>query len=263
MIHVVAIQKQNQQKNAEKEPLFNFQSTDEYLHGLVKSKSIFSLFLLVLISIAVVYIPYGATLKIWLRDVPIVLKSIIKALVYTGPIAVVFCYVFKDTIKQLFQKMSLRQHRTCLIAALFLVVLRVLWASCISHLLFIEPVTNVGINKQSGQDLILSIPGLLIQLLGENIMFISFLLFWYKCMNCIKIFRGKVVMISMLLAGITFGMMHLTAYQFNLLQCLLLIGIPATTHLLWFTLYKNAHMAYWLHVYYDLILMGCGILVSN
>ena len=31
-------------KNAEKEPLFNFQSTDEYLHGLVKSKSIFSLF---------------------------------------------------------------------------------------------------------------------------------------------------------------------------------------------------------------------------
>ncbi|QWH64239.1 hypothetical protein EXW39_29790 (plasmid) [Bacillus mycoides] len=50
------------------------------------------------------------------------LKSIIKGLVYTGPIAVVFCYVFKDTIKQLFQKMSLRQHRTCLIAALFLVV---------------------------------------------------------------------------------------------------------------------------------------------
>jgi hypothetical protein len=45
VIHVVAIQKQNQQKNAEKRAiLFNFQSTDEYLHGLVKSKSIFSLF---------------------------------------------------------------------------------------------------------------------------------------------------------------------------------------------------------------------------
>ncbi|TKI79876.1 hypothetical protein FC701_30250, partial [Bacillus mycoides] len=88
MIHMLAIQKQDQQKNIEKEPLFNSQSIDEYLHGLVKSKSIFSLCLLVLISIAVVYIPYGATLKIWLKDIPIVLKSIIKALVYTGPIVV-------------------------------------------------------------------------------------------------------------------------------------------------------------------------------
>ena len=87
--------------------MFNFQSIDEYLHGLVKSKSIFSLCLLVLINIAVVYIPYGATLKIWLKDIPIVLKSIIKAFVYTGPIVVVFCYLFRDVMKELFQKCRL------------------------------------------------------------------------------------------------------------------------------------------------------------
>ena len=103
----VGYPKQNQQKNIEKEPLFNFQSIDEYLHGLVKSKSIFSLCLLVLINIAVVYIPYGATLKIWLKDIPIVLKSIIKAFVYTGPIVVVFCYLFRDVMKELFQKCRL------------------------------------------------------------------------------------------------------------------------------------------------------------
>ena len=52
---MLAIQKQNQQKNIEKEPLFNFQSIDEYLHGLVKSKSIFSLCLLVLINCGGIY----------------------------------------------------------------------------------------------------------------------------------------------------------------------------------------------------------------
>ena len=259
MIHVVAIQKQNQQKNIEKEPLFNFQSIDEYLYGLVKSKSIFSLCLLVLISIAVVYIPYGATLNIWLKDIPIVLKSIIKALVYTGPIVVVFCYLFRDAMKELFQKMSFRQHMICVIAAIVLIVLGLYWVLFLNSVISINPATNV-MNKKSEQEILLSIPGVFIQLLGENIMFISFLLFWYKCMKYLKTSSKLIVVVSIFLAGITFGVMHLTAYQFNILQCILIIGIPATTHLLWFVKYRNMHMAYWLHVYYDLILILWGVL---
>ncbi|WP_257155475.1 hypothetical protein [Bacillus cereus] len=256
---MLAIQKQNQKVISKKKPLFDLQDVDEYLHSLVKSKSIFSLSILVLISIAVVYIPYGATLKLWLKDVPILLKSIIKALVYTGPIVVVFCYVFKDAMKQLFQKMSFRQHMICVIVAIVLILFGLYWVLFLNSLISINPATNV-MNKKSEQEILLNIPGVFIQLLGENIMFISFLLFWYKCMKYIKISNKMIVITSILLAGITFGMMHLTAYQFNVLQCVLIIGIPATTHLLLFAKYRNVHMAYWLHVYYDLILILWGVL---
>ncbi len=37
--------------------------------------------------------------------------------------------------------------------------------------------------------------------------------------------------------------MALTAYQFNILQCILIIGIPATTHLFVVCKYRNMHMA--------------------
>lgn len=255
---MLAMRKKNPQLVSEKKPLFDFQDIDEYLYDLVRSKSFFSLGILVLISIAVVYIPYGATLKIWLKDVPILLKSIIKALVYTGPIVLFFCYVFKDVMKQLFQKMSIRQHLICVIAAIVLIVLGLYWVLFLNGLISINPVTNV-MNKKSEQEILLGIPGVFIQLLGENIMFISFLLFWYKCMKYIKTSNKVIVIVSMLLAGITFGMMHLTAYQFNTLQCILMIGIPSTTHLLLFAKYRNAHMAYWLHVYYDLILILWGV----
>ncbi|WP_412839601.1 hypothetical protein [Bacillus paranthracis] len=256
---MLAMRKKNPQLVSEKKPLFDLQDMDEYLYDLVRSKSFFSLGILVLISIAVIYIPYGTTLKIWLKDVPIWLKSIIKASVYTGPIVVIFCYLFKDVIKQLFQKMSIKHHMICVIAAVVLIIMGLYWVLFLNNLTSINPVANV-MTKKSEQDMLLSIPGVLIQLLGENLMFISFLLFWYKCMKYIKISSKVVVVASILLAGITFGMMHLTAYQFNVLHCILIIGIPATTHLLWFAKYRNAHMAYWLHVYYDLILILWGVL---
>ncbi|PFK02579.1 hypothetical protein COI98_32940, partial [Bacillus cereus] len=69
------------------------QDIDIYLHGLVQSKRLLSLIMLVCISIAMVYIPYGDILNSLLRDVPIVMKAIIKALVYTVPIIVCFRYV--------------------------------------------------------------------------------------------------------------------------------------------------------------------------
>ncbi|EOO23528.1 hypothetical protein IIU_07024 [Bacillus cereus VD133] len=235
------------------------QDIDTYLHGLVQSKRLLSLIMLVCISIAMVYIPYGAILTSLLRDVPIVMKAIIKALVYTVPIIACFRYVFKDVQEQIFQKVSWSQHLLCVVFACILVLFVNSWAIFLDGLISINPSDNV-MGKKSQQDMILSIPGLLVQLFGENIMFISFLLFWYKCMTYTKIKSQGMVIGSIILAGITFGMMHLTAYQFNFLQCILIIGITASLQLVWFAEYKNAHMAFWLHVYYDLILILWGVL---
>lgn len=257
---MIAIRKKNSKVVPEKKPKVDLQDIDTYLHGLVQSKRLLSLIMLVCISIAMVYIPYGAILNSLLRDVPIVMKVIIKALVYTVPIIACFRYVFKDVKEQIFKKVLWTQHLLCIVFACILVFFVNSWANFLEGLMPINPVENI-MGKNSQQDMILSIPGLLIQLFGENIMFISFLLFWYKCMTYTRIKSKGIVIVSIILAGITFGMMHLTAYQFNFLQCILIIGITASLQLVWFAEYKNAHMAFWLHVYYDLILILLGILL--
>ncbi|MCQ6288956.1 hypothetical protein [Bacillus cereus] len=236
------------------EPVFDFQQIDSYLHRHVQSKSIWSLGMLVLISIAMVYVPYESLLHAWLQHTPIIIQAWIKALVYTVPIAASFCYVFRDSMKQLFQRMTILQHMECLLLACLLLWLAYLWGHIVESLISMDISPHV-MDNTSKVERMLSIPGLLVQLLGENLMFVVFFFFWYKCITCIKKENTAIVLLAMLVAGITFGMMHLTAYHFNVLQCILLVGMPAAMHLLWFVHTRNIHMAYWLHVYYDLIII--------
>ncbi|PEF60578.1 hypothetical protein CON35_30125 [Bacillus cereus] len=55
------------------EPVFDFQQIDSYLHRHVQSKSIWSLGMLVLISIAMMYVPYESLLHAWLQHTSIII----------------------------------------------------------------------------------------------------------------------------------------------------------------------------------------------
>ena len=60
---------------------------------------------------------------------------------------------------------------------------------------------------------------------------------------------------SLILSGSSFGLLHLSTYNYNWIQCLTIIGIPAIAQMIFFLIFKNIHMGYILHFNYNIIII--------
>lgn len=76
----------------------------------------------------------------------------------------------------------------------------------------------------------------------------------------LKIFRyffkkgNNIFIASVVVTCLVFGLFHLQAYQGNLLQCLLLIGIPSLSQIIILGKYNNFWSVYLIHYLFDTIL---------
>ncbi|WP_040963200.1 hypothetical protein [Bacillus mycoides] len=108
----------------------------------------------------------------------------------------------------------------------------------------------------------LKTPGIAIQLFGENIMFVSILFIWHKIIRSFIISPIPSITTSLILSGSSFGLLHLSTYNYNWVQCLAIIGIPAIAQMIFFLIFKNIHMGYMVHFNYNLIIILFNYIVS-
>ncbi len=73
-----------------------------------------------------------------------------------------------------------------------------------------NPIGNEGITNMLHKT-----PGIAIQLIGENIMFVSILFFWHKIIRSFIISPISSITASLILSGSSFGLLHLSTYNYH------------------------------------------------
>ena len=222
-------------------------AANTYLDCLVQTKTYLQFLILIIFCIITVYIPFPSFLLNYINELDILMQYIIKSVYFSFPISLVFLFIMRDqrflfSKKITFQQLKISFFLAFIIYAIMLFFLAVL----ISFTTFkgtSNPIGNEGITN-----LLYKTPGIAIQLIGENIMFVSILFFWHK------IIRSFIIS--------PFGLLHLSTYNYNWLQCLTIIGIPAIAQMIFFLIFKNIHMGYILHFNYNLIILLFSYIAS-
>ena len=119
-----------------------------------------------------------------------------------------------------------------------------------------NPIGNEGITN-----MLYKTPGIAIQLIGENIMFVSILFFWHKIIRSFKISPIASITASLILSEAHLDY-SISTYNYNWVQCLTIIGIPAIAQMIFFLIFKNIHMGYILHFNYNLIIILFNYIAS-
>ena len=89
----------------------------------------------------------------------------------------------------------------------------------------------------------------LIQFIAEEIIFIIPFLF---VINKVKIENNIIkTILAILISSIIFGAMHLSTYDFNILQAVLIISIIRTGLSMSYVISKNLSVTYIIHIIYD------------
>ena len=94
----------------------------------------------------------------------------------------------------------------------------------------------------------------MIQFIAEEIIFIIPFLF---VINKLRTRNEKLkTLAAILVSSVIFGAMHLTTYNFNILQAVLVISIIRTGLSISYVLSKNLTVTYLVHMIYDWVLIG-------
>lgn len=163
-----------------------------------------------------------------------------------------FCFIlgFKDITIWLFSKVKKAEITLVIFVFVFLDILISLLGAEIITIFGVETNKNAGLQ---GIDWF-SIYDLIISLIGEQLYFFTCLFFAFKTFKRLKIKNLIVLLLSISISCVLFGLGHLPAYDNNILQCLLLIGLPFTLiQTTAFLLTKNLIVCYAIHLIYDLV----------
>ena len=175
----------------------------------------------------------------YINELDIRMQYLIKSFYFSFPISLVFLFIMRDqrflfSKKITFQQLKISFFCAFIIYAIMLLLLAVL----ISFTTFrgaSHPIGNEGITN--------------------NIMFVSILFFLHKIIRSFIISPIASITASLILSGSSFGLLHLSTYNYNWIQCLTIIGIPAIAQMIFFLIFKNIHMGYILHFNYNIIII--------
>ena len=181
-------------------------------------------------------------------DMPNILLSIIHFLVLFLP---VFCCC-RGKIGLIFRKPKLKDMKVvilCFVAyILFSSVMKILLG-----MIFTMPGNSVATSGGTGSEVILMIISMLIGLMAEELVkVITFLLFMTLIFKYTENRRTSMTM-GIILCCIVFGLLHLRAYAFNLVVCLLIVGVGCIIHLYPYLKTKNIVNSYLTHIMIDLL----------
>ncbi|PEQ26470.1 hypothetical protein CN467_31055 [Bacillus cereus] len=231
-------------------------AANTYLDYLVQTKTYLQFLILIIFCITTVYIPFPSFTLNYIKELDILMQYIIKAVYFSVPISLVFLFIMWDRRFLLSKKITFQQLKISFFSAFIIYVIMLLFlAVLISFTTFkgtSNPITNT-LHKA---------PGIAIQLIGENIMFVSILFFWHKIIRSFIISPITSITASLILSGSSFGLLHLSTYNYNWVQCLTIISIPAIAQMIFFLIFKNIHMGYILHFNYNLIIILFNYIAS-
>lgn len=245
-----------------KRSLNAFSAANTYLDCLVQTKTYLQLLILIIFCIATVYIPFPSFTLNYINKIDILLQYIIKALYFSFPITFVFLLIMWDQRYLFSKKITFHQLKISFFTAFIIYIIMLLFLSVLISFTAFNGTSN-PIENEGTTNMFLKTPGIAIQLIGENIMFVSILFFWHKIIRSFIISPITSITTSLILSGSSFGLLHLSTYNYNWVQCLTIIGIPAIAQMIFFLIFKNIHMGYMLHFNYNLIIILFNYIVSN
>ncbi|OAD84192.1 hypothetical protein ATN89_10420 [Comamonas thiooxydans] len=120
------------------------------------------------------------------------------------------------------------------------------------------------LSHQSAADRGLFLLGTIPQLLGEEVLTmlpLLALLAWFH--NRAGLSRRKSLVLAWLLSALPFALVHLPTYQWNLLQCLLVIGSARMVLTLAYLRSKNLAVSALAHIINDWLLFGSAALLAS
>ncbi|MED2841484.1 hypothetical protein P4255_29255 [Bacillus wiedmannii] len=228
-------------------------AANTYLDCLVQTKTYLQFLILIIFCVITVYIPFPSFTLNYINELDLLMQYIIKSVYFSFPISLVFLFMMRDQRFLISKKITFHHLKISIFCAFIIYAIMLLFlAVLISFTTFkgtSNPIENEGITN-----MLHKMPGIAIQLIGENIMFVSILFFWHKIIRSFIISPVSSITASLILSGSSFGLLHLSTYNYNWVQCLTIIGIPAIAQMIFFLIFKNIHMGYILHFNYNLII---------
>ncbi|WP_169741059.1 CPBP family intramembrane glutamic endopeptidase [Carnobacterium gallinarum] len=100
------------------------------------------------------------------------------------------------------------------------------------------------------------------QLLGEELLTILPFLMLLRLLTSYSISEKKAGILALIVTSIGFGLLHLPTYNWNLLQCLLIISLARIPFTLVYMKTKNIYISWLSHVLYDWTVFIVAILTA-
>lgn len=225
------------------------ENTNE-ISNTINQLSVKRLLLLLVISICSIFLYYLIAEKISSYISELQASFLAIMMIFIIP-TTSFLFLLKNNIKDFFGTFTKRELGiTFLVAAaqfvLINLVLLMLSKFNINLSLEKNPITDLLEKK----DIILVYISSIFQLFGENIIFTIFLFLFFRLFNK-KVSLFHSILLSLCGASILFGIIHLPTYDYNWIQCIFIIGLPSSFHMLAYILFKNIFLSYFTHLFFD------------
>lgn len=225
----------------------------------------FHKFLIQLIASLIVTVVYAATdidtlLLLKVSTNGSVLYTVLSACFYTFPQALIFYLLFRQNIRIFFRKVTMQHFRISLtIAGVSLVA---------AYFMHDFLVYGLSYNTTAQSEIVSFIPSdifnFIIQLLGEELFFFSAFFLGLKWFTRRKEpLYALSVGISGLLACVVFGLAHLWTYDFNVLQCVISIGLPSIIKIVLYLKTRNLWSTYLAHLFFDLAIIAITLFLRT
>jgi len=157
-----------------------------------------------------------------ITDASLSLKLLVPSL-YTVPQIALFYFLFKKNLLMFFRKIDKKQIKLLVWAGIF--------SFGIAMEIFVLLQYGFSYTAADNANTVSFVPNdsfiLIIQLLGEEVLFFSTFFFILKLFTYTeKSQYGISICITSVLSCVLFGLAHLSTYDFRIIQCLFIIGFP-------------------------------------
>lgn len=184
------------------------------------------------------------------------ISGFIPAILFAGLPLVALAYVSHGHWKALFRKPSGRDVGLMVLFALLNVVITFGVGSIVSILFGAKANPEAGMLAEASPfALAMFYPRTAIQLLGEELLTIlPFLALLYLFVHKLSWSRTRAVALAWVATAVAFGLVHLPTYDWNILQCILIIGTARIVLTLAYIRTKNLWVSAGAHILNDWIL---------
>lgn len=197
----------------------------------------------------------------WLLSSGMFKQITMYALFVAGIISV---FVLKIDFKDLFKPITKQDIKTIILGVIVSLVLAISSALLLKH--FNVPTATNPIHKdfQGGlMPLVIRLLKTIPQLLGEELLTLLPFLMIVKFFSFKGLSVKKAGFIALTITSIIFGLLHLKTYNWNVVQCLLVISLARIPFTLSFMKSKNIVVPWTIHVLYDwfTFIVGAGAIL--
>jgi len=197
-----------------------------------------------------------------ISDTSLSLKLLVPSL-YTVPQIAIFCFLFKKNLLMFFRKFDKKQVKLSVLAGIFSFGIAMGIAVLFHYGLSYTSADNANTVSFVPSDTF----GLIIQLLGEEVLFFSAFFFTLKLFTYTeKPQYGISICISSVLSCVLFGLAHLSTYDYHIMQCVFIIGLPCLIKVLLLLKTRNLWCTYTGHFVHDILgvlMLALGTLVNQ